>query len=491
MKKERKDEELPLEKITEFKVDSSMKTKINKKISSELLNTIIDMKNSTVLNSFVDSYHPSNIAEALEELSEEKLLFFFKTVDSDDSAEIFTLLSQEKKEEVVSAFSNEDLQRIVIEMQLDNLVDFVDVLPSNLVSKVLKATNKDNRNEISKYLNFKEDSAGTIMTSEYLEIEEDKTIKECIKKIREVGKEKETIWKIFAVDRTRVLVGTVTLDVLLENDEYKLIKDVMNKEIVSVYTNTDEEDVLRIFRKYDISILPVINSQGRILGIITFDDVIDVASEENTEDIQLQAHIIPTNKPYLKVSCLSLFKSYAIWIALMLFLDTFISIALSYLQTPLLMIPILLTILPSIMGTSGNSADQTATVTIRELAINDLSGKKYRKFFIKELKASVLTGLIISSVAFLWIFMEIKTGIIGDKNLDMKTVLYICLSASLTFFFCIVLGKTIGTLIPKLAKKIHIDPAMITSPVVSTMIDIISICAFVLISHFILKIPLF
>ena len=223
MKKERKDEELPLEKITEFKVDSSMKTKINKKISSELLNTIIDMKNSTVLNSFVDSYHPSNIAEALEELSEEKLLFFFKTVDSDDSAEIFTLLSQEKKEEVVSAFSNEDLQRIVCEMQLDNLVDFVDELPSNLVSKVLKATNKDNRNEISKYLNFKEDSAGTIMTSEYLEIEEDKTIKECIKKIREVGKEKETIWKILAVDRTRVLVGTVTLDVLLENDEYKLV----------------------------------------------------------------------------------------------------------------------------------------------------------------------------------------------------------------------------------------------------------------------------
>lgn len=475
----------------EYKVDNSLKAKVNHSITSDALSTIIKMKNTAILNQIAASYDPHNIVDALSNLNDEDLLFFFKTVNSDDSAEIFTLLSQEKKEEVVKAFSSQELQDLIEELQTDNLVDFVDELPSNLVNKVLQVTKKSDRKKIYKYLNFEEGTAGTLMTSEYLDIEENKTISECLNKIRKIGKDKETIWKIFVVSDTRVLKGSITLDVLLENDETILVSEVMNPEVVSVFTSTDEEVVLRQFRKYDISVLPVVNQQNRILGIITFDDIIDVANIENTEDIQLQAGVLPTSKPYLEMSSISLFKSYAIWIVIMVFLDTFISIAISYLQQPLLSIPVLITLLPSIMGTSGNSADQTSTVSIRELALDDLKGKKYWKFFFKEFQAALFTGLIVFITSFLWTYLELKTGIIGTKDYTAIETFKIVSTVSTTFFITIVLGKMFGVLIPKFAKKVHIDPAVITSPIVSTLIDIISIVSFVLVAHFILNITLF
>lgn len=475
----------------EFKVDDSLKAKVNHSITSDALSTIIRMKNTAILNQIAASYDPHNIVDALTDLNDEDLLFFFKTVNSDDSAEIFTLLSQEKKEEVVKAFSSQELQDLIEELQTDNLVDFVDELPSNLVNKVLQVTKKSDRKRIYKYLNFEEGTAGTLMTSEYLDIEENKTIGECLNKIRKIGQDKETIWKIFVVNDTRVLKGSITLDVLLENDENILVSEVMNPEVVSVFTSTDEEVVLRQFRKYDISVLPVVNQQNRILGIITFDDIIDVANIENTEDIQLQAGVLPTSKPYLEISSISLFKSYAIWIVIMVFLDTFISIAISYLQQPLLSIPVLITLLPSIMGTSGNSADQTSTVSIRELALYDLKGKKYWKFFFKEFQAALFTGLIVFITSFLWTYLELKTGIIGTRDYTAIETFKIVMTVSTTFLITIVLGKMIGVLVPKFAKKIHIDPAVITSPIVSTLIDIISIVSFVLVAHFILNITLF
>lgn len=477
----------------DFKVDSSLKVKINQKITSETLSTFIKLKNTAILNSFASSYDAHNIAEALEDLPDDEILFFFKTVNSDETAEIFTLLSQEKKEEVINIFTSDELQDLVSEMQTDNLVDFVDELPSNLVTKVLRATKKSDRKKIYKYLDFKDDSAGTLMTSEYVDIEEDKTIKECIAKIRKVGKDKETIWMIFIVSQTRILKGTVTLDVLLENDENKLVSDVMNPEVISVNTSTDEEVVIREFRKYDISVLPVINSQGRILGIITFDDVIDAANMENTEDIQLQAGVMPSTKSYLKMSTFDLYKSYAVWIVIMVLLDTFISIALSYMQQPLLSIPVLVTILPAIMGTTGNSADQTSTVSIRELALNDLKGKKYWNFVFKEFRAAILTAFMLSIFCFGWTYLELKVGIIGDPT-SYETewqLIKIVLAVSLTFFATIIIGKMIGVFVPKLAKKCHIDPAVITSPIVSTLIDILSIVVFVIMCHFILQVPLF
>lgn len=483
---------LDIEQNEVYKVDSTLTSKVNQTLSSDTLRTFIQLKNTAILNTLAASYNPHNLADALEDLTAEELLFFFKTVNSDDSAEVFTLLSQEKKEQVVNAFSSDELQDIVKDMQTDNLVDFVDELPSNLVTKILRVTNKTDRKRIAKYLNYEDGTAGSLMTSEYVDIEEDKTIKECLSKIRKVGKDKETIWKIFVVNKTRVLVGTCNLDILLENDEDKLMSEVMNPEVISVLTSTDEEVVVREFRKYDISVLPVTNSQGRILGIITFDDIIDVANLENTEDIKLQAGVLPSSKPYLKMTPFDLFKSYAIWIVLMVFLDTFISIALSYMQTPLLVVPILITILPAIMGTSGNSADQTSTVAIRELALNDFKGKKYWSFVFKEFKAALLTALILSIVCFGWTYLELKTGIIGDKDYKNELeVIKIVSAVSVTFFITIVSGKMIGTLIPKLAKICHIDPAAVTSPIVSTMIDIISIVAFVVVCHFILNIPLF
>ena len=498
----KKNEEQVIDKspeVEEIKADSRLHAKVNHAISPEVLRVIIQNKNTKILNVTAQSYDPHNIADALKELDSEDLLFFFKAVDPDDSAEVFTLLDQEKKEQVIEAFSSADLQALVTEMQTDDLVDFVDELPANLVNKVIKATPKSDRDRIDQYLNFKEASAGTLMTPEYLSVRDTDTVKKAIAKIRKDGEGLETVWRIFVVDSTRKLVGIVRLDHLLESDEDELMKNIMDEDFVSVSASTDEEVVIKAFRKYDISVLPVTNKQQRMLGIITFDDVMDAANEETTEDIQLAAGVIPTETPYLKTKPLKLVKSYAIWLVILLFLDTFISMALSYLDRPLEAIPLLTAFLTAIMGTNSNAADQTTTVIIREIALGNVTPRNYWKAVFKEFKSAIITGLILAIFAFGWTLLELYSGMIsltaadngviesfydGNRNLFFISIASII---SLSFIVVIIIAKWLGVTIPLLAKVLHIDPAVMSQPVISTILDVVSIVFYFLISTAIMK----
>lgn len=490
-----------LETVEEIQADKKEEAKVNHELSSSALKVIIDTHNSALLNTAAHSYDSINIAHALDELSEEDLLFFFKATNSDDSAEIFTYLSQETKEKVVQAFSSTDLHKIVDSMATDDLVDFVDELPTNLISKVLRATSPEDRAQVTAYLNFKDGTAGTIMTPEYLSVKDNELVKDAIKKIRDIGQEMETIWEIFVIDKSRKLVGTVTLDKLLESDENEVMSEVMINDFVSVSVNTDQELVLQAFRKYDISVIPVTNSAQRMLGIITFDDAMDVANDENTEDNQITSAVLPSDTPYLKTSVFKLVRNYGVWLIALLALDTFTGMALSYLEAlgPLLLIPALTAFLPTIMGTNGNASDQSATITIRELALGNITPKNYFKAMWKEFRAALITSSILAIFAFGWTLIELYSGMIkinsgdneaiatlfnGNKNLFY---LSIALLISLTFFVTTTIAKLLGVCLPGLAKKIHLDPAVMAQPIISSILDIISIVFFFLFSLLIFK----
>lgn len=483
--------------IEEIEADIHEQPKVRFLLSYEQIKAIIDTRKTAILKTTVEAYDPINIAHALEKASLEDLLYFFKTVDADHSAEIFTYLEQDTKERVVEAFSSSELHAILDDMATDDLVDFVDELPSNLIKKVLLATSPEDRAQVKTYLNFKEDSAGSLMTPEYFSIRQTAKVKDAIAQIKKVGKELETIWEIFVVDDTRSLVGTVSLDKLLESDDDELMKNVMVTDFVSVQVNTDQEIVLQAFRKYDVSVIPVTNSTHRILGIITFDDAMDVASDENSEDNALTSGVLPSDEPYIKTNVLKMVKNYSVWLLLLLLLDTFISMVLSFLQDQgaLLAIPILISFIPSIMGTAGNASDQTATVTIRELALGTITPTNYFKVLWKEIRAASLTGFIVSIVAFCWVLIEFYSGILpmdsdrdlliiqqfagGNKDLFFALVALAC---AITFFFATIFAKFLGVTLPVIAKKMHLDPAVLSQPLISTILDIVSLTIFFAIS---------
>jgi magnesium transporter len=464
------------------------------------LKATIHNHNTNILNVTVNSYDPVNVAKAVETLDQEELLYFFKAVNSDDSAEVFTYLDQDTKEKVINAFTSKQLHELVDNMATDDLVDFVDELPANLVSKVWKATDPDDRARVSAYLNFKEDSAGTLMTPEYLQVRETDTVKYAIDKIRAKGQDMETIWEIFVVDNKRKLVGTITLDVLLENDEDEILENIMKNDFVSVTVNTDQEVVWKAFRKYDVSVIPVTNNQMRMLGIITFDDAMDIASEEITEDTQITSAVIPNDEPYLKTRVWKLVRNYAVWLIILLVLNTFTSMTMSYLESPLNnFLPLLTAFIPAIMGTDGNASDQTATVTVRELALGNITTKNYYKAAFKELRAAFITALILAVFSFGWMLIELYTGMVtigetsnsvintfygGDRNL-----LFFSISGliSCTFLITIVLAKLLGISLPVLAKAVHLDPAVMSQPVISTILDILSIVVYFLLANLIIQ----
>jgi len=488
------------QEIKEIEVDSTIKGNVHHQLNPDFLKATIHNHNTNILNVTVNSYDPVNVAKAVETLDQEELLYFFKAVNSDDSAEVFTYLDQDTKEKVINAFTSKQLHELVDNMATDDLVDFVDELPANLVSKVWKATDPDDRARVSAYLNFKEDSAGTLMTPEYLQVRETDTVKYAIDKIRAKGQDMETIWEIFVVDNKRKLVGTITLDVLLENDEDEILENIMKNDFVSVTVNTDQEVVWKAFRKYDVSVIPVTNNQMRMLGIITFDDAMDIASEEITEDTQITSAVIPNDEPYLKTRVWKLVRNYAVWLIILLVLNTFTSMTMSYLESPLNnFLPLLTAFIPAIMGTDGNASDQTATVTVRELALGNITTKNYYKAAFKELRAAFITALILAAFSFGWMLIELYTGMVtigetsnsvintfygGDRNL-----LFFSISGliSCTFLITIVLAKLLGISLPVLAKAVHLDPAVMSQPVISTILDILSIVVYFLLANLIIQ----
>ncbi len=484
----------------EIKAERDNPAMVNDPLTSEELELLIRKGDKKKLTETVEELDPHTVAIALSSLDPKDIALFFKLVPSDLSAEVFSLMDSDDQENLIEAFSSSEINEMVEHMYLDDLVDMVDELPANLTNKLLAAAkDEEYKKTLHQYLNFKDDTAGTIMTPEYLSFKDTDTVSKAKSEIRRRGKDMETIWEIFVTDSSRRLVGSVTLDKLLESEDDDVLSSVMIPSVSKVEVNTDQEEVAKAFRKYDVSVLPVTNAADRMVGIITYDDIIDVVYEEDEEDIQLSAKVLPSETPYMKRSIWQMVKSSALWLVILMVLNTFTSMTLSYLEAPLYFLPVLTSFLTAVMATNGNASDQTCTVIVRELALGNITLKSYWKVVWKELKASFVTALVMSLFSFGWILLELYTGMITLGDTDMSvvntfyggntTALYMSVAGliALTFFFCVMIAKWLGASLPFLAKLVHLDPAVMSQPIVSTVLDIVSICVYVLLTMLIIQ----
>jgi len=463
----------------------------NEKYEKDLsyLRYLIDTKNINDLKVFVEDQKPVDIAYLINDMKSEKdIVFFFKTLPSDITAEIFSYLDADQQEKIVKAFTNKEVQEIIEKMAIDDIVDFVEELPSNLVEKVIKATSPEDRNIVNSLLNYKDDTAGSIMTTEYVTLRSELTAREAIKRIRKVGKDAETISTLFIIDSTRKLIGVLYLSDLIFAPENQKITDIMNDDFLSVYSETDQEDVAKLIKKYDISVVPVVDKEHRIIGIITIDDIIDVIESENTEDISKLAGVSPIETNYMKTSPWIIAKGRIPWLMILLFSGTFTGLILSSFENALAVLPVLVAFIPVMMGTSGNAGSQTNTVINRAMSLNQVTTHDYLKVLWKEFRVALITGAIIATVNFFWVWFELRTGIINYTQTNGLSMVVVAFLVSLTMLIMIVVAKCLGCSLPIVAKRIHLDPATVSGPAMSTLLDITTLMVYFLLAKLILGI---
>lgn len=403
--------------------------------------------------------NPIDIASILETLSRENTIKAFRLLSKNTASEVFSYLSSEKQQEIIEASSDEELSRIIDAMFLDDTVDLVEEMPAGVVAKILKNTSVENRKLINQFLKYPEDSAGSVMTVEYVSLKNDMNIKGALERIREKGMKNETVNDCFVVDKERKLEGIVSIRELILNKEDTLIKDIMTDNFERVQVDTDREIVAELFRRYDLSTMPVVDTENRLVGIITIDDIVDVIYEENTEDFQKMAAMEPSDKEYLKDSVFSLAKHRILWLLILMISATATGTIIRRYEDTLQSVVILAAFIPMLMDTGGNAGSQSSTLVIRGLALGEIKTVDVWKILWKEFRVSIIVGFTLALVNFLRIFYIDKIGF------TMTTI--VCLS----LFSTVVIAKVVGGILPVAAKKLKLDPAIMASPLITTIVD--------------------
>ena len=463
----------------------------NKSILKQWILSAINNRSGKELKEIFETIPNIDIAEAISDVDDPKqLLYIFRVVGSEYSAEFFAELSSEQQEIVISAFSDKELMELISDSFADDIVDTIEEMPANIVNRVLKACPKDLRGDVNRLLNYKENTAGSVMTTEYIEMKDSMTVKEAIELIREKGKDAETIYTVFVRDNKRTLVGTVELSDLIFSNENDVLSDIMDKDFVSCNVNDDQEDVAKKFKRYDLTAMAVVNSENKIVGIITIDDVVDIIEQETSEDIAHMAAITDMEDPYLKTPVFKLVLKCVPWIIALMVLQVFTTMILSGFEERISQFAILAVFTPLIMDAGGNSGGQTTTMIVRSLSLDEFSGKDYGKVILKELRVASIIGGIVSVFAFGWLMFEMSVGIVNTTSIFERAVvtggnytLYMALVAALvagTLFVTMIISRLVGCSLPFLAKLIKLDPAVMCGPITTTMVDIISLVTYFL-----------
>lgn len=439
----------------------------------ELLEKIEDKQYKSVKDTLLEM-HVQDIADLLEQIeSPSDIIKVFRLLPKDMGAEVFSYVESDIQEKLVTALSDKELGYIIEEMYIDDAVDFMEEMPGNIVERVLRASNKETRLTINKYLGYKEDSAGSIMTPEFIDLKENTTVATCLKRIKKLGENVETINVMYITDQARVLKGVVTIkDILLAEEDDK-IGNIMDDNVVYAETSTDQEEIARIFKQYDFLALPIVDKEKRLVGIVTVDDIVTVIEEEATEDIAKMSGSAPTEKPYLKTSAFRLWLNRIPWLMFLLLSATFTGLIISKNEAILStgFYGILLTAcMPMIMGTGGNAGGQASATIIRGIALNEIEFKDSIKVLWKELKVGLLVGTSLSILCFGKI-MLIDGLLFGTAGVTVISALVISLSMLVT----IIISKLVGCMLPLIAKKCHLDPAVVANPFITTIIDILSL----------------
>ncbi|MDD6728986.1 MAG: magnesium transporter [Eubacteriales bacterium] len=447
---------------------------IEEKTIEEIAQDILSLyrqKNYVEIKKQFEEINPTDIAEIFEEFPREQSTLLFRLLPKEEAADTFVELDSETQEAIIRAFSDTELREVIDELYLDDTVDIIEEMPASIVKRILKNTDGQTRASINTLLKYPEDSAGSIMTPEFVDLKEDSTVEDAFKRIRRTGVDKETIYTCYVTDNSRHLMGVTTVKELLLHDYDDQIKDIIETNVIYVNTHDDKEEAAKLFGKYDFLALPVVDMENRLVGIITVDDAIDVLEEENTEDIhKMNAIVRTTEKPYLKIGVMETWKSRIPWLMVLMISATFTGLIITAFEDKLSALIILTSFIPMPMGTGGNCGGQASTTIIRALSLDEVDFDDIFKILWKEIRVGFVCGVSLAAVNFVKILLIDKL-LLGTEGITLQVDLVI----SLTLLVETIFAKAVGCILPIVAKKLKFDPAVMASPFITTITDAISL----------------
>lgn len=407
-----------------------------------------------------------DIALLLEELDKQKLLVILRILPKQIAAGVFSHISNDLQRYIIESISDEEIKYILDDLFLDDKVDFLEEMPSNIVKKVLKNSDEKTRKLINQFLKYPDSSAGSIMTIEFVDLKNEMTVKQALQHIKETGVDKETIDSCYIIDKNRRLEGVISIRKLVLSDDSKIVKDLMQVNVKYVNTNDDQEVISGLFKKYDFISMPVVDSECRLVGIVTIDDIVDVIDQETTEDFQRMAAMQPSDEEYLKTNVFLLARHRITWLLILMISATFTGNIIKSFDQVLQSVVLLASFIPMLMDTGGNAGTQSSTLIIRGLALDEINIKDFFKVFFKELQVGCIVGFLLSAFNFLRIYYF--------EKVDLSISLTVCI----TLFFTVILAKMVGGILPIIAQKCKVDPAMMASPLITTIVDSFALIIF-------------
>ena len=455
----------------------------------ELLN-LFENRQYTALMNRLDPLTPIDAAEFLSGLPSEKLPLIFRLLKKDMAADIFAELDYDLQESLITSMTDREISDIIEELFTDDTVDMLEEMPASMVRRIMKSVPPQTRAEINKFLAYPEDSAGSIMTSEFIDLKKEMTCEEAVKRIRKIGLDKETVYVAYVTGKAKLLEGVVPLKSLLFADPEERIEEIMNPNVIFAYTHDDRETVANMISRYDIIALPITDKERRLVGIVTVDDALDVLENEATEDIEKMAAILPTDKPYMKTGVWETWKKRVPWLLLLMLTATFTSTIITHYEAAIGTYAILTAFVPMLMNTGGNAGGQSSVTVIRGLSLGEIEMRDVLRVLLKEFSVSVLCGIVIAAATYLKVMaldfrFEAQTVM---SNGMVQNNLQIAVVISITVFFGILIANIVGTLLPIATKRIGLDPAVMASPFITTIVDTVTLVIYFTVATLVLHI---
>lgn len=429
----------------------------------EKLMEMIDSKQFRQVKIQLAEMNEADIAELIGELDPEKKVVVFRMLQKEVSSDVFACLEPEDQQHIINSIGDYELKYIVEDLFVDDAVDMLEELPANVVKRVLKIATPDTRNLINQFLNYPDNSAGSIMTAEYVGLKQRMTVEEAFAYIRKNGVDKETIYTCYVMDSKRTLEGVVTVKDLLMNPYETVLRDIMDTNVIKAVTTDDQEEVMDKFQRYDLLSLPVVDQENRLVGIVTVDDIVDVMEQEATEDFEKMAAMSPSEKPYLKTGVIQLARNRILWLLILMISSMVTGGILAKYENAFAVIPLLVTFIPMLTDTGGNAGSQSSTLIIRGMAVGEIEPSDILRVIWKELRVGIIVGAILGMVNYVRL-------VIMYPGSEM-----ICLTVVLSLFATVLLAKTIGCVLPIAAKLLHLDPAIMAAPLITTIVDAFSL----------------
>ncbi len=452
-------------------------------IARKAITTMLEDRKYTALRTFLDTMNPADIAQVFPGLEQRQIPLLFRLLPKEQAAECFTEMESEEQELLIRSFSDHELKELIDELYADDAAALVEEMPANVVKRILRQAEPELRASVNRILRYPENSAGSIMTTEYVSLRPQMTVEEAIKRIRRQGVDKETIYTCY-VTQARKLIGLVTVkDLLLCDDDEKTVEEIMLTNLISVNTHTDQEEVAKMFSRYNFLALPVVDMENRMVGIVTFDDAMDVLEDETTEDMELMGGILPSEKTYLKSSAWSLFRNRIPWLLLLMVSATFTGMIITSFEGALAAQAALTAFIPMLMGTGGNSGSQSSVTVIRALSLDELRFTDLPRVIWKEIRTAVLCGAALALVCFVKIWL-VDRLLLGNFDITLAVNGVVCLA----LFVTVLLAKLVGAVLPMVAKLLRLDPAVMASPFITSIVDALSLLVYFLFARLMLNV---